>query len=147
MKVKIKDKRFINPTLVLEKFITEPYKSGLLKGLSNLSKITEDDIFEATTYFQNYVIIENKNGSFVVRYDNLTEYDCIENTLQNLGIKKVINSKDLTILIGENGDRYFTKKHEDDENDIEKAVMMLLLKKEGYKVKDIYNIIASVQYK
>ena len=91
MKVKIKDKRFINPTSVLEKLITGSYKSDLLKGLSNLSKITEDDIFEVTAYFTNYAIIENKKGSFIVRDDNLTEYDCIENNLTNLGIKKIIN--------------------------------------------------------
>jgi len=41
--------------------------------------------------------------------------------------------------------KFVTTRSKDDEDDIEKAVMILLLKKEGYTVNEIYTIINSAK--
>ena len=60
-------------------------------------------------------------------------------------VKSIIKSGDKTILVTVDGRTISTTKDKTDKDDVEKAVMMLLLKKDGYKVPDIYTIINSVK--
>ena len=63
-----------------------------------------------------------------------------KNILEVYGFHKLIRGGNKTILIDEYGHKYSTTRDEEDVDDPEKAVMILLLKKEGYNIKDIYTI-------
>ena len=92
-------------------------------------------------------MLRSQYGCFITREDNVVyDYDD-EDILSEYGIRKIIRSGDKTILIEENGDKYITTKDNVDKDDIEKAVMILLLKRAGYSVKDIYSIVDMVEYK
>lgn len=120
-----------------------------IKGITNVSKVTSEtkfNFYDDFTYIDDmeYVVLENSLGCFIVRADN-SEFNC-EDALELHDIKSIIKNGDKTILIENFGGRkYTTTRSEKDRNDVEKAVMILLLKKEGYSVEDIYEIIASVR--
>lgn len=120
-----------------------------IKGITNISKVTSETKFDFYDEFEHidgidYVVLENSLGCFIVREVNL-EFNC-ENALELHNVKSIIKNGDKTILIENFGGRkYTTTRSEKDRNDVEKAVMILLLKKEGYSVEDIYEIISSVK--
>lgn len=152
MKFTIKDKRFIQKNNLVIDYIREDFDGDvsklLLKGLSNIDKIEENKtVFEYVDYrYDGYLLVTNKTlGAFIVREDNLNEIVELQDVLEINGIDKIIRNGDKTILIDIEGNKYITTRQEEDEYDLEKAVMILMLKANGYSVKDIYDIIASVR--
>lgn len=157
MKARIINKQFIKNNEIVtwhlqDLLLDDETKKAtkFLKGLSSISKLQDDLLFNIVDRFEwgeeIYLVLENEYGCFIVRGDNVeiivTEEERIRETY---GIKSVIKCGDKTLLIETDGTKYSTKRCETDVDDIEKAVMILLLKKEGYKVPDIYNIINSVK--
>jgi hypothetical protein len=61
--------------------------------------------------------------------------------LEKYGFTKIIHNGAKTILIGDDNQKWITTKQKEDRSDLEKAVMIVLLKAEGYSVQDIYSII------
>lgn len=152
MKFTIKDKRFIQKNNLVIDYIQEDFDGDvsklLLKGLSNINKIEENKtVFEYVDYrYDEYLLVTNKTlGAFIVREDNLNEIVELQDVLEINGIDKIIRNGDKTILIDIEGNKYITTRQEEDEYDLEKAVMILMLKANGYSVRDIYDIIASVR--
>lgn len=152
MKFTIKDKRFIQKNNLVIDYIQEDFDGNvsklLLKGLSNIDKIEENKtVFEYVDYrYDEYLLVTNKTlGAFIVREDNLNEIVELQDVLEINGIDRIIRNGDKTILIDIEGNKYITTRQEEDEYDLEKAVMILMLKANGYSVRDIYDIIASVR--
>ena len=152
MKFTIKDKRFIQKNNLVIDYIQEDFDGDvsklLLKGLSNIDKIEENKtVFEYVDYrYDEYLLVANKTlGAFIVREDNLNEIVELQDVLEINGIDRIIRNGDKTILIDIEGNKYITTRQEEDEYDLEKAVMILMLKANGYSVRDIYDIIASVR--
>lgn len=152
MKFTIKDKRFIQKNNLVIDYIQEDFDGDvsklLLKGLSNIDKIEENKtVFEYVDYrYDEYLLVANKTlGAFIVREDNLNEIVELQDVLEINGIDRIIRNGDKTILIDIEGNKYITTRQEEDEYDLEKAVMILMLKTNGYSVRDIYDIIASVR--
>lgn len=153
MKFTIKDKRFIQKSdevlIHLNEVEDVKIARAVLRGLTNISKIEENKTeFEYVNYNynSNYLLIENKElGAFIVREDNVNEIEEVQDVLNLYGIEKIIKSGDKTILLNENGEKFITTRAKEDEYDIEKAVMILLLKEKGYAVTHIYDIISTVK--
>lgn len=151
MKFTIKDKRFIRIADEVIDFIVdfddEKMSKALLRGLTNLSKIEENKTeFEYVNYRSDgYILIQNNLGAFITREDNVNEVEETQDILDFRNIKKIIKSKDKTIMLTYDDRKFVTTRSKDDEDDIEKAVMILLLKKEGYTVNEIYTIINSAK--
>ena len=152
MKFTIKDKRFVQKNNLVIDYIQEDFDGDvsklLLKGLSNVDKIEENKTeFEYVDYrCDGYLLVTNKTlGAFIVREDNLNEIVEIQDILEINGIDRIIRNGDKTILIDVDGNKYITTRQKEDEYDLEKAVMILMLKANGYSVKDIYDIISSVK--
>lgn len=152
MKFTIKDKRFIQRNDIILDYIKgscdEDINKMLLKSLSNISKVvenkTEFDFVE--DYFDGYLLVKNNSiGAILVREDNVNAIIETNDILDGYDIHKVIRNGDKTILITHDNDKFITTRQKEDEYDLEKAVMILLLKKEGYSVNDIYSIINSVK--
>lgn len=149
MRLKIIDPKYIKTDKVLLDFIQSDedntgYELDLIKSIENKSKVQADDIFEYLDSFYldhfhyGYVVIKNETGTFIVREDNVMPTDDPKDILENYGFHKLIRGGNKTILIDEYGHKYSTTRDEEDVDDPEKAVMILLLKKEGYNIKDIY---------
>lgn len=152
MKFTIKDKRFIQKNNLVIDYIQEDFDGDvsklLLKGLSNINKIEENKtVFEYVDYrYDEYLLVTNKTlGAFIVREDNLNKIVELQDVLEINGIDRIIRNGDKTILIDIEGNKYITTRQEEDKYDLEKAVMILMLKANGYSVRDIYDIIASVR--
>ena len=155
MKFTIKDKRFVQKGEMVVDYIrtcgNADINKQLLKGLLNVDKIEENKTEFEYEDFRfglglDYLLISNKQlGAFIVREDNTDEIDEPADTLIMRDIDKVIKNGDKTILIDIDGSKYMTTRQAEDKDDIEKAVMILLLKREGYSVKEIYDIVASVK--
>ena len=152
MRLKIIDPKYINTGKILLYLIQSDeknvdYELDLIKSIENKSKVQADDIFECIDSFcpdgfnSGYVVIKNETGTFIVREDNVKLVnDDPKDILENYGFHKLIRGGNKTILIDEYGHKYSTTRDEEDVDDPEKAVMILLLKKEGYNIKDIYAI-------
>ena len=125
--------------------------SKFIKGITNADKITEETDFDFYDGFvgeanKSYIVLENKLGLFITRDDNVEVVMDDESYLADYyNVKSIIKSGDKTILVTVDGRTISTTKDKTDKDDVEKAVMMLLLKKDGYKVPDIYTIINSVK--
>lgn len=148
------DKKYIRQNNVVSDYIglyaeNSKEASKFIRGITNISQVTPDTRFEFYDEFEgedgcDYIVLENSLGCFITREDNV-ECSC-DTVLEAYGIKDIIKNGDKTILIdGIDGGKYITTRSEKDRNDIEKAVMILLLKREGYSVADIYEIISSVK--
>ena len=151
MRLNIIDPKYIKTDKVLLDFIQSDesnvgYELDLIKSIENKSKVQAGDVFEYLDSFYldgfqyGYIVIKNENGTFIVREDNVKPTDDPKNILEVYGFHKLIRGGNKTILIDEYGHKYSTTRDEEDVDDPEKAVMILLLKKEGYNIKDIYTI-------
>lgn len=162
MKCKIIDKKFIRKTNVVSYFITEKLPSmyfndykdmairKIISGLDNIPNLKTEDEFEFVLRFAgsdhyDYFVIENDNKYYITRHDNVKFIEDIDYVKEHYGIERIIKSGKKTILIDDEGNKYVTTKDDSDKDDIEKAVMMLLLKYNGYRVEDIYKLIESVE--
>ena len=153
MKFTIKDKRFIQKYDEIIDYIQNDfsgvYGKLLLKGVTNVSKVEENKTeFVCLDYrpYDGYLLIENKTlGAYVVREDNLNEIIEIEDVLDDYGIDRIIRNGNKTILLDSDGAKFITTRQEQDKDDIEKAIMILLLKRAGYSIKDVYDIIATIK--
>lgn len=95
-----------------------------------------------------YVVLENNAlGMFLCRSDNLKIKKDRESILFNEGVSKIFRSADTTVLIDSWGRRYITKYDGEGEYDLEKAVMLLMLKRNGYTAQDIYDLVGCVEDK
>lgn len=157
MRFYINDLKYVRRNKVILEYVNDCHVednlvSDLFKGLTNIDKLTTTEPLEIVDVFESddgncYNVLRSQYGCFITREDNVVyDYDD-EDVLSEYGIRKIIRSGDKTILIEENGDKYITTKDNVDKDDIEKAVMILLLKKAGYSVKDIYSIVDMVEYK
>ena len=151
MRLNIIDPKYIKTDKVLLDFIQSDesnvgYELDLIKSIENKSKVQAGDVFEYLDSFYldgfqyGYIVIKNENGTFIVREDNVKPTDDPKDILENYGFHKLIRGGNKTILIDEYSHKYSTTRDEEDVDDPEKAVMILLLKKEGYNIKDIYTI-------
>lgn len=121
-----------------------------IRAINNVNKITTETEFEFYDSFVgsdnfNYFVLENNFGCFITREDNVNIIIDDEDINIFHGIKNIVKSGDKTVLITTDNKRYMTTRDASDKDDIEKAIMILLLKKEGYTVDDIYTIIASAK--
>lgn len=153
MRYIIKEPKYIRKDVVVANYIKN-YANNLnvatkvLQGLENANQITDKDVFEHIDVFKYgeriYAVLENKKGIFIVRSDNLQSY--FENNKEKLRIAYLLTNGDKTFLIDKAGNKYTTTRHKEDKEDIEKAIMLLLLKREGYTYKDITDLVAEIDY-
>lgn len=134
---------------IVKYVIDEDVASKFIKGIANADKITTETDFDFYDGFvgndnKSYMVLENKLGLFITREDNVEIVMDDQAYLEDFyNIKSIIKAGDKTILVTVDGRTITTTRDKTDKYDIEKAVMMLLLKKDGYKVEDIYTIINS----
>lgn len=158
MKYKIKDMKYIKNDLAIKEFLStasnrNSYLTDLLKGISNISKVNQDDIYSSDGHVYNlegfnfpYNILNNQNGSYLVRSDNIEAIFDKEDVLDFYTIHKLIKSGDKTILVDNCRNRYVVTRNSLDKDDIEKAIMLLLLKREGFTYNDIMMLVDCVDY-
>ena len=96
---------------------------------------------EVVVNTSKYLNIENDLGAFIIREDNIEYLEETKDVLEKYGFTKIIHNGAKTILIGDDNQKWITTKQKEDRSDLEKAVMIVLLKAEGYSVQDIYSII------
>ena len=155
MKYKIKNFEYVNSKSVIDNII-DNYPCGscfikrIIKGVSNLDIIPYNQEFEYydTIYTNgdfNYYLLECDYGIFVVRQDNVEQVEELQDTLNDLHISKMIKSGNKTILIDNEGSKYITTKHPNDKEDLEKAIMMLLLKRQNISFKQISKLVEYVK--
>lgn len=151
MKFILKEAKYVKNDKIVSSYLTSTdnsFLNELIKGLSNMDKLKDNCEVEIidSFYFDeenqySYFVIKNEFGAFIVREDNVEFIEEKEDVLNKYGFKKIIHNGAKTILIGEYDQKWITTKQKQDRSDIEKAVMILLLKAEGYSVKDIYTIV------
>lgn len=157
IKWKVKDLKFIRRDKVVTYYIQNGDNVNLekatkvMKSLDYVDKITQDTLFKIVGSFNyndfSYEVLECEYGLFITRFDNVTPVALYESNLERLNLKTVIASGNKTILIDKDGNKYMTTRANVDDNDIEKAIMLLLLKKEGYTYQDIADVVNEVKYK
>lgn len=136
---------------IVKYVVDETVANKFIKGITNVDKITTETDFDFYDGFvgndnKSYIVLENKLGLFITREDNVEVVMDDQAYLEDYyNIKSIIKSGDKTILVTVDGRTITTTRDKNDKYDIEKAVMMLLLKKDDYKVEDIYTIINSVK--
>lgn len=149
MKYRIKDKKYINkPEAITEYEVYGKFSiaNGLLKGqLSYAFCEVEDYEFNCLDEFRHrgkpYMVVENAElGVYIVPTRNLEEIEEFEDKLNSLGITEIIVNGPATIMFDDSGEKYVTKVDSRDNYDIEKAIMILLLKKEGYNLDTIFEV-------
>ncbi len=153
MKFYLKEVKYIRNDSILSNYIStkadEDITTGLIKGLSNIAKLNDGieissfvDVFSLDNSNYDYVIVSIENyGLFMIRRDNIKSASEITDPLNSRGFKKILHNGNKTILVTEAGKRFVTTRNPDDRPDIEKAVMMVLLKSQGFTVKEIYDLI------
>ena len=156
MYLKVKNVEFIRNGNEVAKYIDLKNDSTLttkiLKGLSNSSLVTIDTQFKFVDTFKlsdtdrkMFFVLENKElGIFIVREDNVEVVESSEDVLNAYGFSKLFKTGNKTILL-DGKKRWMTTKHAEDVDDPEKAVMILLLKAEGYNIQDIYKIVELIK--
>lgn len=156
IKFTIRELRYIRRDKVVTYYIQEKSRNleeatRVMKSLDNIDKITLDTIFVVADSFEYsnniYEVLECEYGLFVTRADNIKPIAVYENNLERLGLKTIIVSGNKTILIDNEDKKYMTTKADIDEEDIEKAIMLLLLKKMGYTYEDIADLVKEVKYR
>ena len=156
MHYKIKDLKYIRRDCVFSKYIVDhaDYKiaNELVKGLININAITEETEFEfVDSFFYSpedkmiFMVLKCDLGMFVTRCDNCKIVEKPEDILKAYGFKRIIRQGDKTILIDSDNNKFITTRDKSDKDDIEKAVMILLLKANGFNIKDVYDIISTVK--
>lgn len=161
MITKIKDLKYIkqDSTIIkiLDKYdLNESAVQRILKGVSNRDKITIDSTFDVIDWIDieenskyGYYLLENNLGIFPIREDNIVQYKELDDIKASLGIDKIIKAGNKTILISDDSyycDKIVTERDTFDKDDIVKAIMICLLKRDGYNINDIYTVADSVRY-
>lgn len=156
MKYKIKELKYANNLNLINEVlddVDEEFRKEILKGISNFGQLTEDTLFDYCDYYYTpdncsygYFFLSREDlGTYIVREDNIDLVEEDQDFLTAYGIAKIIKADKKTILIDENGNKVTTHLQPGDKNDVEKAVMMVLLKYIGFDVKDIYKMIDMVR--
>lgn len=165
MKYKIKNLNFVSQDNIVAKLmhdcqdLTTAELTKLLNGMANKQNITTDMEFSEYSYFalndvsDKYcylILVDDTNTNmYVVRQDNVVEVPELEDKYRQLDIKHIIKSGNKTILLP---NARYTKKvvverSLEDADDTVKAIMICLLKREGYNIDDIYTIADDVDAK
>lgn len=156
IKFTIRELRYIRRDKVVTYYIQEKSRNleeatRVMKSLDNIDKITLDTIFTVTDNFEYsnniYEVLECEYGLFVTRADNIKPIAIYENSLERMGLQTIISSGNKTILIDNENNKYITTKADTDDEDIEKAVMLLLLKREGYTYEDVADLVKEIKYR
>ena len=157
MEFKIKNYNYLNnPNIIIEALSHHPEKGKIkmlvrdyIRGTSNIYLI--DDTTKFKLEFKahvgkfDYYTLRCEYGLFLVREDNLEFIKNQKELLTDLGIKTICRNGKKTILVSDDGQKFMTTQAEQDDYDLEKAVMILLLKQNGYNINDIYKIIDGVK--
>ena len=91
-----------------------------------------------------FFVLEDENGMYITREDNVNAIQSSKDILNDYGFTNLIKAGDKTILLS-GKQKWTTTRLKEDKEDIEKAVMILLLKAEGYNIQDVYKIIELVK--
>lgn len=154
MKFYIKDMNYVNPKHVLLEVMQDPdidkdLKMALLNKNNHDNCIDFDDLcyYHADGYEYDYAILLNKDlkQAVIVREDNFESMDEDQDILNDLEIKRVIKNKDKTIMLFNDNDKVIVTKHAEDQDDIEKAIMLCLLKRYDINYSDIEAIVRSIK--
>lgn len=151
MKVTIKELEYLECNSDIIYLYDGPYKRDIIKSIYSTSLVEKTHEFSIKETFAvegleiEYAVIQNEIGTFIARADNLIIIEEAADTLERLGIKRIIKSGDKTILITNYNEKFITTRNKVDKDDIEKAVAFLLLKSEGYSIEDFYTVVNSVQ--
>lgn len=155
MKYKIKETKYVtNLNLINEALddVSDAFRRELLRGIANSNWLTNKTTFDDCNYYYTpddcaygYYFLSGEIGAYVVREDNIEFVEEGTDFLAAYGISKIITAGKNTILIDDEGNKVVTHLQPGDKNDIEKAVMMVLLKYAGYKVKDIYKMVDMIK--
>lgn len=146
----IKDLAYVRKDCVVSSYIQTladtSISDKIVKGLANINKLSTDDKFTFVDSFKYsvkdskmFIALENEHGVFITREDNVKAIESPKDVLESLGFTNLIKAGDRTILLS-GKQRWMTTRLKEDADDVEKAVMILLLKAEGYSVQDIYKI-------
>mgnify|MGYP006978911374 CR=1 FL=1 len=116
----------------------------LYNGIADSANVTDDQLFyvegkiEMFGDYDYYLLSDSeKKVAYLIREDNVDIVYEPQDVLESYGFKKLIRNGDKTILIDENNNKFMTSRHADDKDDPEKALMMVLLKSQGFAVKDL----------
>lgn len=157
MKFYIKDMNYVNPKHILLAVMEDPEVSSLLKMalLKGQEKNNHDNLidfddlyyYHADGYEYDYAILLNKDlkQAVIVRDDNFEVIDEDQDILNDLEIKRIIKNKDKTIMLFNDNDKVIVTKHAEDKDDVEKAVMLCLLKRYDINYSDIEAIVRSIK--
>ena len=151
----IKDLGYIRRDCVVSGFIqamaTGNQTDKVVKGLSNISKLTTDTQLSFVDCFyyseqdkKMFFVLEDENGMYITREDNVEAIQSPKDVLDSYGFTNLIKAGNKTILLS-GKQKWTTTRSPEDKNDIEKAVMILLLKAEGYNIQDVYKMIELVK--
>lgn len=156
MIAKIKDLRYIKNDEFIKGYISsdicdESTANKILKGLTNIKDVNKSTEFDITSIEEfagvdyQYYVLENNLGAYLIREDNVDLTEEPEDVLNYYGYSKLIKNGTKTILIDQDGCKYMTTRHLEDEDDPEKAVMIVLLKSLGFSIKDIDKMVEAIQ--
>lgn len=151
----IKDLGYIRKDCVVSGFIKAMANGNqtekIVKGLANIDKLTTetklsfiDCFYYSETDKKMFFVLEDENGMYVTREDNVNAVETPKDTLDAYGFTNLIKAGNKTILLS-GKQKWTTTRAPEDKDDIEKAVMILLLKAEGYNIQDVYKIIELVK--
>lgn len=151
----IKDLGYIRKDCVVSGFIqamaTGNQTDKVVKGLSNIGKLTTDTQLSFVDCFyyseqdkKMFFVLEDENGMYITREDNVEAIQSPKDVLDSYGFTNLIKAGNKTILLS-GKQKWTTTRSPEDKNDIEKAVMILLLKAEGYNIQDVYKMIELVK--
>lgn len=158
VKVTIKEPEYIlkGSNTVVVNYINETcseFKTKeIFRGMENIDIFPLDTVFKVVDSIPveeglkpYYVVYHPGIGMYIVREDNLKPVKDFEYIMKEYELKTIFRSKDKTVLINEAGEKYITTKLPEDKEDLEKAVMIVLLKECGYSVKDIYAMVEHIK--
>lgn len=151
----IKDLNYIRKDCVVSGYIQAMAEGTqvdkVVKGLTNIDKLTSDTRLKFVDSFyysekdkKMFFALEDENGIYITREDNINAIESPKDILESLGFTNLIKAGDKTILLS-GKQKWTTTRLKEDKEDIEKAVMVLLLKAEGYNIQDVYKIIELVR--
>lgn len=151
----IKDLGYIRKDCVVSGYIKAMANGNqtekVVKGLANVDKLTTesqlsfvDCFYYSETDRKMFFVLEDENGMYITREDNVNAIQSSKDILNDYGFTNLIKAGDKTILLS-GKQKWTTTRLKEDKEDIEKAVMILLLKAEGYNIQDVYKIIELVK--
>lgn len=151
----IKDLGYIRKDCVVSGYIQAMAEGAqvdkVVKGLANVDKLTTESKLSFVDCFyysesdkKMFFVLEDENGMYITREDNVNAVESPKDVLRSYGFTNLIKAGNKTILL-DGKKKWTTTKLDEDMDDIEKAVMIVLLKAEGYSIKDVYKMIELVK--